>query len=285
MELDTDRIGTHVGLPAPAGAAMLRVVAHDDDERALADAHLTVVAPDGAQVAGARTDQTGAVRVDLRPGRYLIAVGASGHATKAGVLDLSTVGAEVDVTLHREAELRGVVRNGSAPAESALVTLLDESGRLVHTVRTDSTGTYCLTAPQPGTYTVLAVTPGTAPVTRTLRWPHDPPVLDLSLSARARVFGTVRAPNGAPLSGARVRLLDANGAEVDTRTTGADGNFEFPGLPDGRYTVWANGFPATSQLLRLSGGDDPGRTEVVADILLHPEGAPAVATAMTREET
>ncbi|MGQ0844028.1 MAG: MSCRAMM family protein [Sporichthyaceae bacterium] len=282
MELDTSRTGESGHVAAPEGSAMLRGVVHDGDGGALADAHLTVVAPNGAQVASARADATGALRVDLPPGRYLIAVTAPGHAAKAGVIDLAAIGAEVDVTLHRESELRGVVRNGADPADSALVTLLDESGRLIHTVRTDATGTYCLPAPEPGTYTLLAVTPGTAPVTKTLRWPHDPPVCDLTLSARARVYGTVRAPSGAPLSGARVRLLDGDGAEVDSRVTEADGVFEFPGLPDGRYTVWANGFPATSQLLRL-GEDEPGRSEVVADILLHPEGVPAGSVALSKD--
>ncbi|MGQ0464536.1 MAG: MSCRAMM family protein [Sporichthyaceae bacterium] len=276
MELDT---------AGSAATAMLRGVVHDSDGAPLSGSHLTVVAPDGSQAASAVADASGALRVDLPPGRYLIAVSALGHAAKAGVLDLASVGAEVDVTLHRETELRGVVRNGSAPAAAALVTLLDESGRLVATVRTDAGGGYGLPAPEPGTYTVLAVTAGTAPVTKTLRWPHDPPVLDLSLTARARVFGIVRAPNGAPLAGARVRLLDADGAEVDSRTTESDGAFEFPGLPDGRYTVWANGFPATSQLLRLAGDDEPARTEVIADILLHPEGVPAVSVAMAKDET
>lgn len=276
MDLDT---------ASSAETAMLRGVVHDGEGRPLAGAHLTVVAPDGSQVASVPGDESGTMRLDLLPGRYLIAVSAPGHAAKAGVLDLSTVGAEVDVTLHREAELRGVVRNGAEPAASALVTLLDQAGQLAASVRTDAAGTYCLPAPEPGTYTVLAVMPGTAPVTKTLRWPHDPPVLDLSLTARARVHGMVRAPDGAPLAGARVRLLDSDGAEVDTRITEADGLFEFPGLPDGRYTVWANGFPATSQLLRLAGDDEPARTEVIADILLHPEGVPAGSVALAKDET
>ncbi len=261
MELDT------------AGTAMIRGVVHDTDGHGVPGAHMTVVAPDGRQVAVAAADQEGAIRVDLSPGRYLIAMSAPGYAAKAGVLDLAAVGAEVDVTLVRETEMRGTVHSGSAPTESALVTLLDETGRLVCSARTDAAGGYVLPAPDPGTYTLLAVAPGTAPITKTVRWPHDSPECDLSLTARARVHGIVRSPSGTPLAGAKVRLLDANGAEVDTRTTADDGKFEFPGLPEGRYTVWANGFPATSQLLRLAGDEDPGRTEVIADIMLHPDGA------------
>jgi uncharacterized protein YfaS (alpha-2-macroglobulin family) len=129
-------------------------------------------------------------------------------------------------------------------------------------------------APEDGTYTLLAVAPGVAPVSKTVRWPHDAPTHDLTLTGKARVHGIVRAPNGTPLAGARVRLLDASGAEIDTATTPADGTFEFPGLAGGRYTVWANGYPATSQLLRLA-EEDAGRNEVIADIMLNPEGGPA----------
>ena len=283
MELDPASSGSPVGEPGPAGTAMIRGLVHDADGRPVAGAHLSVIAPDGRQVANAPGDADGRLRVDLLPGRYLIALSAPGHAAKAGVLDLAAVGAEIDVTLHPEAELRGVVRNGTESTESALVTLLDEHGRMVRSARTDATGAYCVPAPDPGTYTLLAVAPGAAPVSRTLRWPHDPPVCDLTLTARARVHGVVRSPNGTPVAGARVRLLDGAGAEVDTRTTPADGTFEFPGLPEGSYTVWANGYPATSQLLRLAGEDEAGRTEVIADILLHPEGGTAEPVSVSKE--
>lgn len=274
MELDTASSGNPLGDPGPDGTAMIRGVVHDAEGQPIPGAHLSVVAPDGRQVANAPGDANGVLRVDLAPGRYLIALSAPGHAPKAGVLDLAAVGAEVDVTLHREAELRGVVRTGSDVTESALVTLLDENGGLVRSARTDASGAYCIAAPDPGTYTLLAVAPGAAPISKTLRWPSDPPVHDLGLTARARVHGVVRSPSGSPLAGAQVRLLDATGAEVDTRTTPADGTFEFPGLPEGRYTVWANGFPATSQLLRLA-EEESGRAEVIADIMLTPEGGVA----------
>lgn len=275
MELDTTRSGDPVDVRGPDGTAMIRGVAHDGDGQPLAGAHLSVVAPDGRQVAKAPSDADGVMRVDLPPGRYLIAISAPGHAAKAGVLDLAAVGAEVDITLHREAELRGVVRHGGTPAEAALVTLLDQDGSLARTARTDAEGGYRLPAPEPGTYTLLAVAPAAAPVSRTLRWPHDPPVQDFDLTAKARVHGLVRSPSGTPLAGARVRLLDSAGVEVDARTTPADGTFEFPGLPEGRYTVWANGYPATSQLLRLAGDEGSGRAEVIADIMLNPEGGVA----------
>ena len=153
----------------------------------------------------------------------------------------------------------------------------------MRSARTDATGAYCVPAPDPGTYTLLAVAPGAAPISRTLRWPHDPPVCDLTLTAHARVHGVVRSPNGTPVAGRpgpSARRRRRRGGHPDHP---ADGTFEFPGLPEGRYTVWANGYPATSQLLHLAGEDEAGRAEVIADILLHPEGGTAEPVSVSKE--
>jgi protocatechuate 3,4-dioxygenase beta subunit len=42
------------------------------------------------------------------------------------------------------------------------------------------------------------------------------------------------------IAGVTVALLDEDGNVIATTTTDADGNYEFPGLPAGNYTVWVN---------------------------------------------
>jgi hypothetical protein len=70
--------------------------------------------------------------------------------------------------------------------------------------------------------------------------------------------GTVRASGGRPVAEARVTLLDAGGAAVDTLTTGDDGTFRFVDPASGEYTVIAAGYPPVATVLQVAGGD---RTE------------------------
>ena len=53
----------------------------------------------------------------------------------------------------------------------------------------------------------------------------------------ARLAGKVMDPSGAAIAGATVRAFDANGTLAGETTSGADGNYEFPSLPDGGYRV------------------------------------------------
>ncbi len=69
----------------------------------------------------------------------------------------------------------------------------------------------------------------------------------LRLVPTARVFGTVTAPDGSPLSGAQVSVMDplASNTRVfrTTRST-EDGEFMRPSSPPGRYQVQASTYPA-----------------------------------------
>jgi hypothetical protein len=65
-----------------------------------------------------------------------------------------------------------------------------------------------------------------------------------SATGSARVSGTVVDSSGAAVSGAKVSLKDAHGAQQDTMTTGPDGGFAFSRISPGSYviTVSAEGF-------------------------------------------
>ncbi|MFJ5729869.1 carboxypeptidase-like regulatory domain-containing protein [Streptomyces paradoxus] len=58
---------------------------------------------------------------------------------------------------------------------------------------------------------------------------------------------------GAPLSGARVTLVDAAGNVVATTRTGLDGAYAFSGLDTGAYTVIATGYPLRTAPLTVPG--------------------------------
>jgi hypothetical protein len=152
----------------------------------------------------------------------------------------------------------------------ALVTLVDPAGGVLSVSRTDDAGQYRLPAPAAGTWTLAAAAPGAGPVARTLHWPQDLPVQDLTLGSIARVRGYVRSTSGAALAETSVRLLDGAGNTVALRSTAEDGSFEFGGLSDGRYTVVASGYPAVAQTLQVGPSDSHGQAEMSADITLSP---------------
>jgi hypothetical protein len=69
-----------------------------------------------------------------------------------------------------------------------------------------------------------------------------------TLIGGAQIAGLVVDSSGGVISGARVRVFGANGAEVAEMTTGNDGEYRFSNLPDGIYQVQftQNGFQTTT---------------------------------------
>jgi EmrB/QacA subfamily drug resistance transporter len=243
---------------------------HDVAERPLS-AQVSLLDPVGTEVATVASDAEGAFAVDLTPGRYLVTVSAPAHAPKAAVIEVPASGVELDVTLVDGRELTGTVYSSGRPVAGALVTLVDPAGGVLCASRTDGAGEYQLPAPAPGTWTLAAAAPGAGPVARTLHWPQDLPVQDLTLGSIARVRGYVRSTSGLPLPETTVRLVDGTGAAVAVRSTGEDGSFDFSGLPDGNYTVVAVGYPAVAQTLQVGPSDAGGQAEMNADITLRPQ--------------
>ena len=159
------------------------------------------------------------------------------------------------------------------------VNLVNEAGAVVATT-TDADGNYSFTGLNAGTYTVKVVKDGElANLTQT----EDPDgtkdnasgaiTLNTDNPVRENVnFGYVKkhaisgniyldenrdqTKNGDDinLSGVTVTLVDGSGNVVATTTTDASGNYNFPGLSDGTYTVKVD---TTGKLAGLEQTEDP----------------------------
>ena len=113
----------------------------------------------------------------------------------------------------------------------------------------------------------------------------------------AGMSGTVRDPNGAPISGATVTALHLDRNQPQTATTDEQGRFRFPLLQVGEYelSVAASGFANFQQRLRLNVGgalDVPVRMhieetesiDVWAEVPLVETARTQVASSITPEE-
>lgn len=180
------------------------------------------------------------------------------------------------------------------------------SGDQVETVRTDGDGRFELVPSAPGTYRLATATAdgylpyapawGHSPIELTAR-PHlrvDDIVLYLTPALEYR--GRVLAPDGAPVAGATVTLIDGGGAEralapIRTRyESGADGWFTFSApddaLLEARHPDYAPGAARVDGAvqvshrieLRLRAPDDapPPRTARIAGVVVDAAGAPIV---------
>lgn len=160
------------------------------------------------------------------------------------------------------------------------VNLVNEAGAVVATTTTDADGNYSFTGLNAGTYTVKVVKDGElANLTQT----EDPDgtkdnasgaiTLNTDNPVRENVnFGYVKKHaisgniyldenrdktkngNDVNLSGVTVTLVDGSGNVVATTTTDASGNYNFPGLSDGTYTVKVD---TTGKLAGLEQTEDP----------------------------
>ena len=83
----------------------------------------------------------------------------------------------------------------------------------------------------------------------TLGAAEDRPGIDITvrLVPTARVSGYITGPDGSPVSGAQVSVMDpasASGGVFRTTRSGFDGDFVIDGIPPGRYEVQAGAYPS-----------------------------------------
>lgn len=160
------------------------------------------------------------------------------------------------------------------------VNLVNEAGAVVATTTTDADGNYSFTGLNAGTYTVKVVKDGElANLTQTedpdgtkdnasgaITLNTDNPVrenVNFGYVKKHAISGNIyldenrdKTKNGddVNLSGVMVTLVDGSGNVVATTTTDASGNYNFPGLADGTYTVKVD---TTGKLAGLEQTEDP----------------------------
>ena len=160
------------------------------------------------------------------------------------------------------------------------VNLVNEAGAVVATTTTDADGNYSFTGLNAGTYTVKVVKDGElANLTQTedpdgtkdnasgaITLNTDNPIrenVNFGYVKKHAISGNIyldenrdKTKNGddVNLSGVTVTLVDGSGNVVATTTTDASGNYNFPGLTDGTYTVKVD---TTGKLAGLEQTEDP----------------------------
>ncbi len=223
-------------------------------------AALTLIDAGGRQIGRATTGDDGQYVLPAPgSGTYVLIAAAGDHDPQAATLVVGNQPVDFDVTLTGSGGLAGVVRSvDGAPIDGAMVVVTDGRGEVVAVDTTDAGGGFLVPAVTAGVYTlaVSAATyrPAAVPVEIGSGQTHQ----EVELLPGMRVRGTIRVQGRGPIPDARVTLLDAAGNVVGARTTGPDGEYEFTGLTDGRYTVTATGYPVVAGGVDLTGhGDHP----------------------------
>lgn len=212
------------------------------DGRPVAGAAVTVAEPGtGGQVSATRTAPTGTFRVGVAAsGTYLVIVSAAGRRPAAGLITVTDGPARHDVVLGGAGVLGGVARvaETSDPVPGAVVTLTDAQGQVVATGTTAADGSYRLDGLEAGDYTLVGTAPAVVPVALAVTVPGTE---DLTFTAPGyRVDALVAGPDGAPFPGAVVTLAGSGGT-VATDVSDAQGSVAFADVPDGGYTLAAEG--------------------------------------------
>ncbi|MEV6943326.1 MFS transporter [Streptomyces sp. NPDC051172] len=223
----------------------------------VAGAAVTLISLGGKQLSRSVSGADGSYGVDApTAGSYVLITSADGFQPQASTLVVADGPVPYDVLLSGTSGLAGLVRSADsgAPVADAVVIVTDVRGEVLTTGRTDVLGEFTVTDLLPGTVTLavnsakhrplaLPVEIGGAGTTR----------IEVELRPGAHVRGTVRGA-GAPLSDARVTLVDTAGNVVATTRTGHDGAYAFSDLDTGAYTVIATGYPPHAATLTISGG-------------------------------
>ncbi|WP_083903809.1 MFS transporter [Nocardia cerradoensis] len=218
---------------------------------------LTLISPTGRQIGRAIARGDGHYALDApEPGSYVLIASADGFQPQATPITVGARPLEHDVRLSGMSGLAGTVRaaDDGTPVPDALVIVTDSRGDVLAAGASGPEGDYALTELVPGSVTVAVNAATFQPVALPAEVAGQGITqLDVVLSRGAQLRGVVHGAHG-PVRDARVTLVDAGGAVIDSTTTDADGSYLFANLAVGDYTVVAAGYPATTSTLTLAAG-------------------------------
>ncbi|MDJ0342115.1 MFS transporter [Streptomyces sp. H10-C2] len=153
--------------------------------------------------------------------------------------------------------VHGTVRiNGGTAVSLAKVTLISLQGQQLGKSVTGTDGRYLLDAPGSGSYVLIAAADGHQPQASTVLVGDAPLPYDMVLAGTGGLTGTVvNAVDTATVVEAMVVVTDVRGEVLGTGKTGDGGEFAFPELPGGDYTVSVNapGFRPTALPVEVTG--------------------------------
>ncbi|CAM5511531.1 Putative multidrug resistance protein MdtD [Streptomyces afghaniensis] len=226
-------------------------------ERApVAGAAVTLISLGGKQLGRAVSRDDGSYDVGAPgAGSYVLIASSDGCQPQASTIVVADEPVAYDVLLSGTSGLAGVVRSadGGTPVTEAVVIVTDVRGDVLATARTDVLGEFTVTGLVPGPVTLAVNSPKHRPLAQVVEVGGAGTTrVELELRPGAQVRGTVRG-GGAPLSDARVTLVDAAGNVVATTRTGVNGAYAFSDLDTGAYTVIATGYPPQAAPVKVPG--------------------------------
>jgi uncharacterized protein YfaS (alpha-2-macroglobulin family) len=225
---------------------------------AVAGAALTLLDASGRQIARGRSEDDGSFEFTVpETGEFVLVARRAGHRPHAQTVLVPGGSGEVEVTLFGAAALTGSVVGGWSrmPVPGALVTLADQSGDVVASVRADARGEYEISELTAGTFTLVVTTPSCRPTALLVEIAGEGRTRqDVEVAGAATLSGVARTPEGRLVIDAKVSLADVEGQVVAETFTDEDGRYEFTDLDEGRYTVLAVGYPPAADGVVLDAG-------------------------------
>ena len=230
-------------------------------------------------------------------GSYTLVAGQTNLTVDAGIYAL----AELGDLVWRDLNSNGVQDAGEPGVTGVTVNLRNDQGAIISTTTTNANGNYLFAGLQPGTYSVCFVAPAGTQLTTPNAGGNDgtdsdaaladgctgPYVLapgDSNLTVDAGIVPIPTQPaqlgdrvwrdtnnNGIQDVGetgvpsVTVQLRDNNGTVISTTQTNANGNYLFPGLTPGTYSVCFQPPPGTQLTTPNAGSDDAVDSDALAN--------------------
>ncbi|MFE9645150.1 MFS transporter [Streptomyces sp. NPDC006365] len=219
-------------------------------------AAVTLISLEGRQLGQAVAQGDGSYGVQAPgAGSYVLIAAADGYQPQASTVVVGDAPVTYDVLLSGTSGLAGVVRSADSGVRvaGAVVIVTDVHGGVLASGETDAMGEFTVSDLVPGTVTLAVNSAKHRPLALPVEIGAGVTRVEVELHPGAHVRGTVLGA-GAPLSNARVTLMDAAGNVVATTTTGVDGAYAFSDLNSGAYTVMATGYPPKATAVTVSGG-------------------------------